>query len=204
MYCTICIWLSNCTINFVQSILETYIAPNTTIYAVLTLNVQGPNYSSSTVNIKVADAMAPCVVISTHDIDHVLQVTSCLTWGRISTTCVLSVWRNGINCKYILMFPMTNLTRKVLSILQCSTWKLHGEKTNTSLTHWGRVTHICVGNLTIIGSDNGLSPGRRQAIIRTNAWILLIGPLGTNFSEILVGNQTFAFRKMHLKMSSAL
>ena len=34
-----------------------------------------------------------------------------------------------------------------------------------SLTHWGRVTHICVGNLTIIGSDNGLSPGRRQAII---------------------------------------
>ena len=31
--------------------------------------------------------------------------------------------------------------------------------------HWGRVTHICVSNLTIIGSDNGLSPGRRQAII---------------------------------------
>ena len=52
------------------------------------------------------------------------------------------------------------------------------------LTHWGRVTHICVGNLTIIGSDNGLSPGRRQAIIWTNAGILLIGPLGTNFSEI--------------------
>ena len=38
-----------------------------------------------------------------------------------------------------------------------------------SLTHWGRVTHICVSDLTIIGSDNGLSPGRRQAIIRTNA-----------------------------------
>ena len=37
--------------------------------------------------------------------------------------------------------------------------------TNAWLTHWGRVTHICVGNLTIIGSDNGLSPGRRQAII---------------------------------------
>ena len=39
------------------------------------------------------------------------------------------------------------------------------------LTHWGRVTHICVGNLTIIGPDNGLSPGRRQAIIWTNAGI---------------------------------
>ena len=54
------------------------------------------------------------------------------------------------------------------------------------LTHWGQMTHKCVGNLTIIGSDNGLSPGRRQAIIWTNAGILLIGPLGTNFSEILI------------------
>ena len=53
------------------------------------------------------------------------------------------------------------------------------------LTHWGRVMHICVGKLTNIGSDNGLSPGRRQAIIWTNAGILLIGTLGTNFSEIL-------------------
>ena len=33
------------------------------------------------------------------------------------------------------------------------------------LTHWGRATHICVGNLIIIGSDNGLSPRRHQAII---------------------------------------
>ena len=40
------------------------------------------------------------------------------------------------------------------------------------LTHWARVTHICVGNLAIIGSDNGLSPSRRQAIIWTNAGIL--------------------------------
>ena len=47
------------------------------------------------------------------------------------------------------------------------------------ITHWGRVTHICVGKPTIIVSDNGLSPGRRQAIIWNNAGILLIGPLGT-------------------------
>ena len=46
----------------------------------------------------------------------------------------------------------------------------------TALTHWGRVTHICVGNLPTIGSDNGLSPDRRQAIIWTNAGILFIGP----------------------------
>ena len=71
------------------------------------------------------------------------------------------------------------------------------------LTHWGRVTHICVSDLTIISSDNGLSPGRRQAIIWTNTGILLIGPSGTNFSEIVIGIQTFSFKKMHLKMSSA-
>ena len=70
------------------------------------------------------------------------------------------------------------------------------------LTHWGRVTHICVGNLTIIGSDNGLSPGRRQAITWTNVGILLIGPLGTNFSEMLIEIHTFSFKKIHLKMSS--
>ena len=71
------------------------------------------------------------------------------------------------------------------------------------LTHWGRVTHISVGNLTSIGSDNGLSPDRRQAIIWTNAGILSIGPLGTNFSEILASNITFSFTKMYLKVSSA-
>ena len=72
------------------------------------------------------------------------------------------------------------------------------------LTHWDRVTHICVSKLTIIGSDNGLAPGRRQAIIWTNAGMLLIGPLGTNFSEILIGIQAFSFTKIHLKMSSAI
>ena len=65
------------------------------------------------------------------------------------------------------------------------------------------MTHICVGNLTIIGPDNGLSPGRRQAIIWTNAGILLIGAWGTNFSEILIEIHTFSFNKMRLKMSSA-
>ena len=70
------------------------------------------------------------------------------------------------------------------------------------LTHWGRVTHICVSKLTIIGSDNGLSPDRRQAIIWTNAGLLLIGPLGTNFSEILIEILTFSIKKMRLKVSS--
>ena len=63
---------------------------------------------------------------------------------------------------------------------------------------------IWVINLTIIGSDNGLSPDRHQAIIWTNAVILLlIRTLGTNFSEIISEIHTFSFKKIHLKMSSA-
>ena len=65
------------------------------------------------------------------------------------------------------------------------------------------MTHICVSDLNSIGSDNGLSPGRRQAIIRTNAGILLIKPLGTNFSEFLVKILIFSLKKMRLKVSSA-
>ena len=71
------------------------------------------------------------------------------------------------------------------------------------LTHWGRVTHICVSKLTIIGSDNGLAPERRQVNIWTNAGILLVGTLGTNVSEILSEIHTFSFKKMHMKTSSA-
>ena len=58
-------------------------------------------------------------------------------------------------------------------------------------------------NRVSIGSDNGLSPIRRQAIIWTNPGILLIGPLGTKFGEILIKILTFSFKKMCLKVSSA-
>ena len=76
-------------------------------------------------------------------------------------------------------------------------------KCKTGLTHWGQVTHICVSKLTIIGSDNALSPVQRQAIIWTNAGILLIRALGKNSSEIKSEIPVFSFKKMHLKMLSA-
>ena len=66
-------------------------------------------------------------------------------------------------------------------------WKL--------LVHWDRVTLICVSKLTIISSNNCLSPCRQVFI-----WIRT---LGTNFSEIFSNIHTFSFEKMHLKMSSA-
>ena len=70
------------------------------------------------------------------------------------------------------------------------------------LTHWGQVSHICVSKLTISGSDNGFSPGRRLAIIWTNAGIWLIGPLRTISSGILIVLYIFSCKKMHWKMLS--
>ena len=94
--------------------------------------------------------------------------------------------------EYVLVIPYAYISYSMLM-----------DKHFVQLTHWGRATHICVGKLTTIGSDNGLWPGRRQAIIGTIAGILLIRPLGTKFSEILIRIQTFSFKKMHLKMLSA-
>ena len=72
----------------------------------------------------------------------------------------------------------------------------------SDLTHWGQVTHICVSKVTIIGPDNGLPPGWCRAIIWTNAGLLLIQTMGTNFSETLSEIHTFLLKKMHLKMSA--
>ena len=43
------------------------------------------------------------------------------------------------------------------------------------------MTHICIRKLTIIASDNGLSPDHCRAIIWTNAGINLIQSIGTMF-----------------------
>ena len=64
--------------------------------------------------------------------------------------------------------------------------------------HAGETMHCqpCYnGKQTIIGLDNGLFPGRHQAIIWTNAGMMLIGPIGTNFSGILTGIQTFFIKE---------
>ena len=90
----------------------------------------------------------------------------------------------------VTVMMLTLLSLAIVEVVIMTTYVAASDDKWTSwqlqLTHWGRVTHICVNKLTIIGSDNSLSPGRRQAIIWTNARILLIGPLGTNISEILI------------------
>ena len=57
------------------------------------------------------------------------------------------------------------------------------------------MTYICISWLTIIGLENGLSPGQCQAIIWTSAGIFLFGTLATNFNEILIEIYKFSFTK---------
>ena len=133
---------------------------------------------------------------------HQQHDETCHHLHHIYNHCILSFL--GLNCNiyhFILwnykamwinsLFLQNNSTHKWLTRWGLETHTNKSGRAYRCLTHWGRVTHICVGNLTIIGSENGLSPGRRQAIIWTNARISLIGPLGTNSSEILGGIITF-------------
>ena len=80
------------------------------------------------------------------------------------------------NSKLSFLFYYVNLPKGDVLVNLC----------DSTLIDWGRLTHICVGHLTIIGSDKCLSPGRRHAIIWTDAGILLIGPSETDFNEIII------------------
>ena len=112
-----------------------------------------------------------------------------------------------LNCKGRLVRMPLNLEHgwviRSHTFMYVTTYQCSSLFNRYSSTYWGLVTHICVSKLTIIGSDNGLSPGRRQAVIRTNAGILLIWPIGIHFSEISVEIHTFPFKQMCWKMSSA-
>ena len=71
------------------------------------------------------------------------------------------------------------------------------------LTLWGPEMYIYISKLTIIGSGNGLSPLRQQAITWPNVALLSVGLLETTFNEIWIRILSFSFKKMHLKMLSA-
>ena len=84
---------------------------------------------------------------------------------------------------------------------------------NWILPFWSKalVSHSCTINSSPpsaaymhqwIGSDNGLSPIHHQSNICTNAGLLSIGPLETNFSEIWIKIKNFSFTKVHLKRAS--
>ena len=119
-----------------------------------------------------------------------------LHWQNYFSLIKSTLWYNEYAVHmHICLWCWQNLLHKI----NCK----HIHECVSRLTHWGRVSHTWVSNWTIMGSDNGLSPGRRQAVIWTNAGILFMEPLGINFIEILLGIPIFSFKKMRLKMSPA-
>ena len=56
--------------------------------------------------------------------DYVEYVGPGLTWGRILSTCIISMWSNNIKCKYMFMFPLQNLARKELISMGVSQYKM--------------------------------------------------------------------------------
>ena len=63
-----------------------------------------------------ADALAPYVPRS-RDTDYAEYIGPGFTWGRILSTCGISIWSNDIKCKYMFMFPLNNLARKELTLI---------------------------------------------------------------------------------------
>ena len=113
----------------------------------------------------------------------VVNQLHCLHIDKLSEVVQLMAW-GQTRGKYYLNQSMNHDHQT--SVYDNDHW--HNE-----LTHWDRMPHICVSKQIIIGSDNGLSPGRRLAIIWHNAAILLIGPLATYFNEILNEINIFSF-----------
>ena len=102
------------------------------------------------------------------------------TWSWLPsvppTTPMLFPWVSNINWKpsTLAMTTLSSLAApQIVYVTSCDTTNAtqgSGEQYKYSkrlllygpvLTHWGRVTHICVCKLTIIDSDNGLSPGAK-------------------------------------------
>ena len=108
----------------------------------------------------------------------------------------------AITCWSLLNFSWSFRVQTSLSIPAAKTRNVCSPTYTLFFTHCERAMYICIFSLTIIGSDNGLAPWRCHDIIWSNAWILLIGSLETNFCEILIGIKSFSFKKMHFKISS--
>ena len=149
-----------------------------------------------------------CCYIVNWNLERKHQWNLCRFHRRMKILSQESLFPNAIRNVFVALARphsqcvIGHVMKKVISLMRSFKCRYIKSYIYKPLTHWGRLTHICVSNLAIIGSDNGLSSGRRQAIILTKAGILLIGPLGTNYSDILIEIHTFSFKKIHLKMSS--
>ena len=148
-----------------------------------------PKYRALCLRVHFLNSLWPSDIIWRHK--------SGTTLAQLMASCLTTPSHYLNQCWFIIEGVLWHFTRNAHELIRNMCSKI------TLLTHWDRVTHICVGKLTIIGSDNGMSPGRRQAIIRTNAGILLIRTLRTNFQWNLQRNSYIFIQENALKMSSA-
>ena len=175
--------------NIFKSILEIFLYFDPKLFGDINTNVytnrQWVNMDADNArkyDIPLSEPMVPHICIYTHIqpicMHHYYDVRICwrITCGFPSRLTHLNIGlTQWVSTNVFMSAVVANVAQKIL-------------------THWGRVTHICVSKLTTISLDNGLSPGRRKAIIWTNAGILLTGPLGTNFNEILIDIYIFVLK----------
>ena len=124
-----------------------------------------------------------------------LKLTISLKGGHWWTMIITWLYNKPLHDVFPFVVEDKNL------LILCNHWPLVAVA--VIITHWGRVMHICGSKLTITGSNNGLSPGRRQAIVWTNDGKLLIWPFRIRFSEISIEINIFSFKKMRLNKSLA-
>ena len=130
------------------------------------------------------------IIVSAENHFVVLQATTCLMWTFQYNDTVWSVQTPIMKVKWFYEHVISVVGIPLLGLM------IFILNRGPTLSHWGLVMHIYISNLTIIGSNNGLSPGWPQAIIWNSAGILLIGPLGTNSSEIFIQIYIFSFKNM--------
>ena len=144
----------------------------------LTITVYRLSYSYSFRWCVIIDSIhAPCAsgVRTSMGNSHKIYIHSCFHSFPTSRAFIFpsmgDSWVSDLHKSYDGTACIANSLGHLLFLLfaQIERTKIATDRHSQSLTYWGRVTHICVNKLIIIGSDNGLSPGRHQAIIWTNA-----------------------------------
>ena len=107
----------------------------------------------------------------------------CYTSVETVVTFIVDWWQaiSGKNIYHSTLLIPVLVILSLIAIAKsvCANWTrylMFSNKPTTRLTHWGRVTHICVNKLTIIGSDNDLSLGLRKTFrwnFKRNSYIFI-------------------------------
>ena len=115
-------------------------------------------------------------------------------------------WQFGYTCVNFLSKIGHKTPAATAVQYQCypSTVRCHYNMVNFLLTHWGRVTHICVSKLFIIGWDNGLSVAwTAPSHYLKQCWNIVNWTLRNKLQWKFNRNSNISSKKMHLKMASA-